>query len=203
MGVKNSDMINQKPLWAIGLTCQFSACEVNDWTPAYVVAFQILSSSTKHVFLKYKDCKVQLHTPHYHFIKMYFHVQINVPSSSTLKRLRFLSPSTADTDWLLGILDFFEGDTVTWLKRFLLTFVTSVNKHENNRLQISANFTRGHDESNEASSDLELLAFEVVVALQQVFLLEHTALALSVDPKRGKLIFLQLWLYFNHKGFEG
>jgi len=59
-----------------------------------------------------------------------------LPLSSIFEHLRFLSPSTADTDWLLGILDDFDGDTVTWLKRFLLTFVTSVNKiGYNNRSQ--------------------------------------------------------------------
>ena len=49
-----------------------------------------------------------------------------IPSNS-FERLRF-SPSTADTDWLLGSLALFEGETVSWLNRFLLTFVTSVKK---------------------------------------------------------------------------
>lgn len=35
------------------------------------------------------------------------------------------SPSIAETERLLGILAFFEGETSSWLNRFLLTFVTS------------------------------------------------------------------------------
>ena len=37
-------------------------------------------------------------------------------------------PSTADTEWLLGnpfFTDLFEGEIISWLKRFLLTLVTS------------------------------------------------------------------------------
>lgn len=51
----------------------------------------------------------------------------NLPLFSVIcERLRFLSPSTADTDWLRGILDLLVGENVSWLKRFLRTFVTSV-----------------------------------------------------------------------------
>lgn len=46
--------------------------------------------------------------------------------SDSWDRLRF-SPSRADTDWLLGSLAFFEGETISWLNRFLLTFVTSAD----------------------------------------------------------------------------
>lgn len=37
-------------------------------------------------------------------------------------------PSTADTEWLLGnplFTDLFEGEIISWLKRFLRTLVTS------------------------------------------------------------------------------
>lgn len=45
------------------------------------------------------------------------------------ERLR-LSPSTAETEWLLGILAFLDGETSSWLNRFLLTFVTSEEKQD-------------------------------------------------------------------------
>lgn len=44
-------------------------------------------------------------------------------------RLR-LSPSTAETEWLRGILAFWDGETSSWLNRFLLTFVTSGEKQD-------------------------------------------------------------------------
>lgn len=94
---------------------------------------QILSLSEERAVLKFKGLNIQVHTLQGVIYKTISHYQKNktkkqLPSSSIFECLRFLSASTADTDWLRGIFDDFEGDTVTWLKRFLLTFVTSVNK---------------------------------------------------------------------------
>ncbi|TNN79918.1 hypothetical protein EYF80_009955 [Liparis tanakae] len=52
---------------------------------------------------------------------------VGVPSSERLQPRAPPQPSTADTERLLGILAFFEGETISWLNRFLLTFVTSVD----------------------------------------------------------------------------
>lgn len=67
--------------------------------------------------------------------------KISLPSDS-LHRLRF-NPSTADTDLLLGSLAFFEGETISWLNRFLLTFVTSVD-NQNTGLYLGLSCKHGN-----------------------------------------------------------
>lgn len=120
---------------------------------------------------------------------------------STSERLRFLSPSTADTDWLRGILDFLEGDTVPWLKRFLLTFVTSVNVKKQNKQKNSTdpnNFLISLKWDEWQLNYLELVALVVVVLPQQFFLLEHRVLALPIHPNKGYVSILTLLNYKNH-----
>lgn len=63
--------------------------------------------------------------------EQFFMFLIIILPSDSFDLLRF-SPSTADTDWLLGSLFFLEGEMISWLNRFRLTLVTSVD----NRTQL-------------------------------------------------------------------
>lgn len=88
------------------------------------------------------NCFIELRMQKQEFQQKLFHnnptcVSRILPLLPSLVHLYF-RPSTADTDWLLSIFfsDLFDGESISSLKRFLLTFVTSVRQEKQEKIRL-------------------------------------------------------------------